>query len=224
MQAQEGKQAPPPASSKQPDSPVRRIAPAVEAMLVLALTLPLAIALGYPTIWFVTPFAVLTISNRPYEDFGLTLRNPGSPGFHAAVFSAVLGGYCLAHYAFGRWYLGRGFVPTIPPNFPQFLITQVLVIGLSEEFFFRGYLQTQINRCLGRPYRFLGARWGSGLLLTALVFGLCHVVTGGWSRMDVVAFGLFAGWLRERTGTIAVPAVYHGLANVLHDFMQRSLQ
>jgi membrane protease YdiL (CAAX protease family) len=222
MQVEEGSRVP--AGSRPPHRPVGDIAPAVEAMLLLALTFPLAVALGYPTIWFVAPFTVLTITNRPYEDFGLTLRNPGSLGFHAAVFSTVLGGYCLVHYAFGRWYVGHSFVPTLPPNALQFLTTQVLVIGLSEEFFFRGYLQTQLNHCLGRPYRFLGARFGSGLLLAALIFGLCHVITGGWTRMDVVAFGLFAGWLRERTSTIGVPAVYHGLANVLHDFMQRSLQ
>ena len=37
------------------------------------------------------------------------------------------------------------------------------------------------------------------------------------------AVGLFAGWLRERTGTIAVPAAYHGFANLLYDFMARSM-
>jgi membrane protease YdiL (CAAX protease family) len=41
--------------------------------------------------------------------------------------------------------------------------------------------------------------------------------------MRVAFFGLFAGWLRERTGTIAVPAAYHGVANLLYEFMARSM-
>jgi len=201
----------------------RSVGPALEAGVTLLATLPLALVLGYPTIWFFVPFAILTVTGRSYQDFGLTLRNPGSPAFHATVSSVVLGGYCLAHYAFARWFLGRTFTPGLPADLPGFLFTQLFVIGLSEEFFFRGYLQTQLNRWLGRPYALLGASWGAGLPLAAILFGLCHVVTGGWARMDVVAFGLFAGWLRERTDTIAVPAAYHGLANVLHEFMRRSL-
>jgi membrane protease YdiL (CAAX protease family) len=39
----------------------------------------------------------------------------------------------------------------------------------------------------------------------------------------VIFFGLFAGWLRERTDTIAVPAAYHGVANILYETMARSM-
>jgi len=194
-----------------------------EALIALAITLPLAIWLRWPTIWFLVPFAILTVAKRPYEAYGLTWSNPGSVRFHLATATLIFGGYALLHYAFARLVLGQHFVATLPPNPVESAFAQLVVVGLSEEFFFRGYLQTQLDATCGRPFRLLGARWGLGLIYAALLFGLCHVVTGDILRFRTAFFGLFAGWLRARTGTIAVPAVYHGVANLLYDFMARSM-
>jgi membrane protease YdiL (CAAX protease family) len=202
----------------------RPAAPAIEALFVLALTLPLAVWLRMPTIWFLVPFVLITVTRRPYEEYGFTLRGAGSPRFHLAVSAAVLGTYAVLHYAFARSVLGRSFQPTLAPDFFRLLFLQLLVIGLSEEVFFRGYLQTRLDQTFGRPFRFLGASWGAGLPLAALLFGLCHVIDGDLTRLRVVFFGLFAGWLRARCETIAVPAAYHGLSNVLYDFMLRSMR
>ncbi len=203
---------------------MRRAAPVIEALIALAVTLPLAIGLAFPTLWLLVPFLILTVTRRPYEAYGLSLHHLGSLRFHLATSAVIFGGYALLHYAFGRLVLGLHFQPTLPPHFVEAALTQVLVIGLSEEFFFRGYLQTQLNQYFGRPYELLGARWGWGLILASLLFGLCHVVTGDFTRARTAFFGLFAGWLRERTDGIAVPAAYHGVANLLYDFMQRSLR
>jgi membrane protease YdiL (CAAX protease family) len=221
----------PPSTNLEPETRKRvaersmsRTLPALEALALLAVTLPLAVGLRLPTLWFVAPFAVVTLARRPYEDYGLTLRNPGSVGFHVSVCAVVFGLYALAHYLFGRLYLGLEFAPTLPPEFARRAAEQLLVIGLSEEFFFRGYLQTQLNRTFPKHRRFIGAEWGAGLVLAALLFGLCHVVHGDLARMRTFFFGLFAGWLRERTDSIAVPAAYHGVSNLLYDFFQRSLR
>lgn len=194
-----------------------------EAILAMVVTLPVAIWLRVPTLWFLVPFAIITLARRPYEAYGLTWSNPGSLRFHLATAAVIFGSYALLHYAFARLVLGLHFVPTLPPDPLQDAFAQLVVVGLSEEFFFRGYLQTQLNAAYGRPRRFLGAPWGRGLVYAALLFGLCHIVTGDLTRMRVAFFGLFAGWLRERTGTIAVPAAYHGFANLLYEFMARSM-
>jgi membrane protease YdiL (CAAX protease family) len=195
-----------------------------EALIALAVTLPLAIWLRVPTLWFLVPFVILTVTRRPYEVYGLTWGNPGTLRFHLATATLIFGGYALLHYGFARLVLGLQFVPTLPPDPLESAFAQLVVVGLSEEFFFRGYLQTQLDARYGRPHRFLGAPWGRGLLYAALLFGLCHIVTGDLPRMRVAFFGLFAGWLRARTDTIAVPAAYHGVANLLYDFMARSMQ
>ena len=200
-----------------------RARPLLEALLVLAVTLPLAIWTRYPTLWFLVPFALITFTGRSYERYGLTLRGLGSVRFHLLTAAIIFGGYALLHYAFARVVLGLRFEPTLPPNFLDLVFTQLVVVGLSEEFFFRGYLQTQLNQRFERRWQFLGVRFGWGLLLAALLFGLCHIVTGDLARMRVVFFGLFAGWLRERSDSIAVPAAYHGFANVLYATMARSM-
>lgn len=199
-------------------------AAAIEGIAVLALTLALVVAFRLPELWFVVPFALVTLLRRPYEDYGLSFDRPGSPGFHAAVCLVVFGGYFLLHYAFGRWWQHAVFRPTLPADFANLVLGQVVVVGLGEEFFFRGYLQTQLNRVWGRPFRFLGAPWGPGLIVAAVLFGLCHLVFGSLVQLKVIFFGLFAGWLRERTGTILVPAVYHGLSNVLLAFLIESFR
>jgi len=201
----------------------RGAAPAIEAVVLMLILLPLVIAFSLPTLWLVAPFALVTLTGRRYEDYGLSLRNPGSPRFHLTVSVIVFGTYAVLHYAFARWYLGRHFSPALPPDLPRLVVDQMVLIGLSEEFFFRGYMQTQFNQWLGRPFRFLGATYGPGLIVAAVLFGLCHLVDGDVTRFRTAFFGLFAGWLRERTGTILVPAAYHGAANLLADFMQNSL-
>lgn len=201
-----------------------RLAPVLEAVAVLVITLPLAIGLRFPTLWFVVPFAILTATGRPYEDYGLSLRNPGTLRFHLATATLIFGGYALLHYAFARLVLGLRFELALPPNFLAVVFAQLVVVGLSEEFFFRGYLQTQLDQYFERRFTFLGARFGWGLVVAAVLFGLCHIVSGDFSRLRVVFFGLFAGWLRARSDTIAVPAAYHGVANVLYEVMARSME
>jgi membrane protease YdiL (CAAX protease family) len=197
---------------------------AIEAVLVLIVTLPFAIWLRWPTLWFLVPFAIITLTKRSYEIYGLTWRNLGSWRFHLATCLVIFGGYALGHYLFAHWMFGAHFTPTLPPNPIETAFAQLIVVGLSEEFFFRGYLQTQLDAKYGRPHTFLGARWGRGLIYAALLFGLCHIVTGDLTRMRTAFFGLFAGWLRARSDSIAVPAAYHGVANLLYEFMAISLR
>jgi membrane protease YdiL (CAAX protease family) len=202
---------------------MRPLGSVTEAIVAMVLTLPVAIWLRFPTLWFLVPFAIITFTRRPYEAYGLTWENPGSVRFHVATCAVIFGGYALLHYAYARAVLGLHFEPNLPTDPLQTAFAQLVVVGLSEEFFFRGYLQTHLNAAYGRPYRFLGAPWGRGLIYAAILFGLCHIVTGDLTRIRVAFFGLFAGWLRERTGTIAVPAAYHGVANLLYEFMARSM-
>jgi membrane protease YdiL (CAAX protease family) len=210
-------EAPPPAAER------AAVGSVGEALVAMAVILPIAIWLRFPTLWFLVPFAIITVARRPYEVYGLTWQDLGSPRFHLATCSVIFGGYALLHYAYARIVHGLHFEATLPPHLLEAAFAQLIVVGLSEEFFFRGYLQTHLNAAYGRPYRFLGASWGRGLIYAALLFGLCHIVTGDLARMRVAFFGLFAGWLRERTGSIAVPAAYHGVANLLYDFMWRSM-
>jgi hypothetical protein len=129
----------------------------------------------------------------------------------------------LGHYLFAHWWLGAGFHFRLPPEFVETALDQVVIVALPEEFFFRGYMQTECDRVWGKPYRLWGASWGIGLPVTALVFAACHMFNGGPARLIVFFPGVLYGWLRARTDTIVVPTLYHAASNVLMQIMLASL-
>jgi membrane protease YdiL (CAAX protease family) len=179
--------------------------------------------LGLPTLWFLVPLVLITVARRPYEEYGLTLRNPGSILFHGIVSLAVFLPYAFGHYIWEYWYAGADFDLRLPANLGNEIVVQTLIVALPEEFFFRGYLQTQFDKSFGRPYRFLRADVGLGLPIAAAVFALCHVPFGGPARMIVFFPGLLYGWLRARTDTIVAPTLYHAASNILMKVMIASL-
>jgi len=202
---------------------LRRYAPIAEALALLAVTFPLALVFHLPTLWLLAPVAVIALTRRPYERYGLTLERPGSAAFHVCVATLVFAPYVVGHYLFARWWLGATFHLRLPPQLAAAVIDQFLIIALPEECFFRGYLQTQLDAVLGKPYRLLGAQWGVGLPLAAALFAACHVVYGGPVRLIVFFPALWYGWLRARTGTILVPTAYHAVSNLLMSIMLVSL-
>ena len=184
----------------------------IEAAIVLVLTAPLG--LWQPAFWLLVPFAVIYLTRRSFDDYGVRWEL-GSLGFNLATIAVVLGGYAAGHYLFGRLVQRAEFHPTLPPQFLPLAYHQLVDVALPEEFFFRAYLQTNLNQAWGRPFRLLGAQWGWGLPVAALIFALCHLVYGDLAQLKVAFFGLFAGWLRERTGSIAGPVLYHAAGNIL---------
>jgi membrane protease YdiL (CAAX protease family) len=91
-----------------------------------------------------------------------------------------------------------------------------LFVGFGEELFFRGYVQSRLNRAFGRPWRLGGARVGAGLLMAALVFGAMHALASpphssvAWALWTIPG-GLTFGYLREKGGSILACAIAHGL-------------
>lgn len=195
-----------------------------EAIGLLAVTLPLALTFNLPTLWLLAPLLLLALSKRPIEDYGLVWSGFGTPAFHLLVAGAVFVPYCAGHYLFAHWRYGADFELRLPPGFATQILDQFVGVALPEEFFFRGYLQTQLDRAWGTPWRVLGARVGAGWLVADALFAACHVFHGGPARLIVFFPGLLYGWLRARTDTIAVPVAYHAVSNLLMSVMLNSLR
>lgn len=109
---------------------------------------------------------------------------------------------------------------------PLWVATQLLLIALPEEYFYRGWLQTRLEaafgaraEALGRPVRaWLGLT--PAIFVTSLLFGLGHLLVpiGGVlipTRMSVFFPSLIFGWLRRRTGTLTASIVYHACSNLM---------
>jgi len=128
--------------------------------------------------------------------------------------------------------LAQTIAPYVAPvqlrlRFPDRLLSaalvQVLVVALPEELFYRGWMQTSWARAAPeRGVRVLGARLGAGFLWTQLLFAAGHLVVLQPWRLGTFFPALLFGWLRERTGSIAVPVLVHALSNLFIATLERS--
>jgi membrane protease YdiL (CAAX protease family) len=93
---------------------------------------------------------------------------------------------------------------------------QLLVVGLPEELFFRGFLLGLLEKRFPPKRRFLGGGVGLALVLSSLAFAVIHLPKDGDPRVLATFFpGLLFGWMRSRTGSIVASTVTHGLSNIL---------
>lgn len=92
---------------------------------------------------------------------------------------------------------------------------QFVVVGFSEEFSFRGYLQTRLCAWLGR--------W-QGWLLASVLMALVHIsqrilglgfdaTTAFLSSAYLIPISLIMGYVMLRTENIVAPAIYHTFAD-----------
>jgi membrane protease YdiL (CAAX protease family) len=102
------------------------------------------------------------------------------------------------------------------------VFAQLLVVALPEEAFYRGYLQSRLDDAWAPRWRVLGANVGPGLLASAAIFALGHLVTVHLpTRLAVFFPALLFGWLRARTGGIGASVVFHAMCNVYSQALGR---
>lgn len=112
------------------------------------------------------------------------------------------------------------------------VIWQLVFSGFGEEFVWRGYVQSRLNRAFGRPFRWAGIPFGPGLIIASLLFGLLHAfnrydpaigvpsLAWGWALSSAVA-GLMFGLIREKTGTLLAPGIAHGLPDAVGEALAK---
>lgn len=121
-----------------------------------------------------------------------------------------------------RW-LGAGGGLHLPADVVTLALSQVVVVALPEELFFRGYLYARFEARWPSRSRLFGAPVGPAILMTSLLFGLGHVLVDfDPQRFAVVVPGFVFGWMRARTGSIAAGVLFHALCNLLSDTLHTS--
>ncbi|MBI2898024.1 MAG: CPBP family intramembrane metalloprotease [Deltaproteobacteria bacterium] len=130
-----------------------------------------------------------------------------------AVFPAFFVGFRI------YWNATRPFSFHPPPGFAAIALAQLVVVGLPEEFFYRGYVQTRMREVFPRTWRIAGADVSPmGLLATSTFFALGHFLVDLQPARLAVFFPSFLfGWMRERRGTIGASAIFHAMCNVFAD-------
>lgn len=150
-----------------------------------------------------------------------------SLGLHLRGWKGELLAFALAAtltgvpYALGFWWLEGGAMQLRwPPGMLERVAVEVGVIGLSEELFFRGYIQERFQRRFPGGLPILGVRLGPAILLTSAVFALAHFV-GDYRPARLATFfpSLVFGLLRARRGSLVAAVGYHAFCNLLADVM-----
>lgn len=186
------------------------------------------------------PFYFMNKRNEDYRDYGFTLSRWGADLAHVALLCVLVGplffwGFTvlvssLAHIppAFTRFVTPltghRTFSPRLPPAFAQQVVTQLFVVALPEEFFFRGYLLTRLKESFPGGPRVLGVTMGKAFFLTALLFALVHLAVFQAWRLWVFFPALLFGWLKERTGTLLGCTLFHASCNLYELWLEVSFQ
>jgi len=172
-----------------------------------------------------------------YAEYGVTLRNWRLDlKLALLVFLIVAPLYLVAYVAYAealswlpaRWavhlspYFGNlVFRPRLPDHFGLWIVDQLFVVAVPEEFFYRGYLQGRLREAYPQGRLFLGARLGPAFFFTAALFAIGHLSIFHVWRLAVFFPGLVFGWLRERTGTVLGASLLHAGFN-LYEMTLRS--
>lgn len=123
---------------------------------------------------------------------------------------------------------GGAFLIASSPNTSlENLLWQATMPGLDEELFFRGLLLLLLHQAFGKDLKIWGAETGWGLWLVTAFFGLLHGVTVQRGELDVNLWvivstgfiGFVETWMRERTGSLVAPVLFHNSINVAQAFV-----
>jgi membrane protease YdiL (CAAX protease family) len=205
---------------------------------------------GIAIVFLYAPALAARLSGRPfdYHAAGLHLRPAGRtlavttigigvtwPLFFAAFlvfYSAVCAPHAPALAQFWaetfapvcpRWLGLSGARLQLPPDFFLLALSQILVVAVPEEMFFRGYLLGRLEERWTSRRLLFGAPVGRALLVSSALFALGHVLVDfDVQRLSVFVPALVFGWMRARTGSIAAGVLFHALCNLFSEILHQS--
>jgi len=145
----------------------------------------------------------------------------GALGWALAVACVVLPPFWLGWLVF--WKPSAPFLPARVGSVLDEVLGQWLVIALPEECFYRGYLQTELDRVWQPRVRVLGAPLGPSLVVTSALFAAGHLATElSVNRLAVFFPSLLFGWLRSRTRGVGASIALHAMCNLFAAYLARS--
>jgi membrane protease YdiL (CAAX protease family) len=166
-------------------------------------------------LFIVASLAILVAARRSARTYGLDLRVELRPSLTwAAVFATLLGAPNLIAVVLGWQAID------MPRLWLSTLVFQIVFAGFGEEILYRGYYQSRLNAAFGRPFDADGIKFGVGLVVVSLLFGLGHLLNpfnpflgqhglDWFAALIALQTGVFYGLAREKTGSILIAALLH---------------
>ncbi|HEX3820917.1 MAG TPA: type II CAAX endopeptidase family protein [Candidatus Sulfotelmatobacter sp.] len=170
---------------------------------------PLGLSISEGAIFFLTAVPTLIMSRierRRFGQYGLPLRSAFGGNFWIGV---LVGFVSISACLFGIFAFHGFHLTGLAIHGSEILSATVawgitfILVGLAEEFSFRGYLQFTLTTGMGF--------WPSAILLS-LLFAGAHGANPGESNtglLSVVMFGLLFCFFLRRTGNLWFPVGFH---------------
>lgn len=178
-----------------------------------------------PLLWIGVAIAAHLAKRRPLEPAGLAWKQPLRSLRLTATYAAVfLPLYGAGFYVFHRFEPVAGEtwrVPSLAIPLVGF-VGNLVYAALPEEIFFRGFVQPRLAELWPgeKPRRVLGIPLTRAVVAAAALFALTHVAflanpvsLQGLERLTTFFPGLLFGALREETGDVVAPALFHAACN-----------
>jgi len=113
-------------------------------------------------------------------------------------------------------------VATTPNIALENLLFQATMPGLDEELFMRGLVLLLFHQAFGKGLVVWGAQTGWGLWLAVTIFSLLHGITlqsgelavNLWAILGTGFMGFVLTWMREITGSLVAPILFHNVSNI----------
>ena len=191
--------------------------------------------------FLVGPHLAARVYGRPFDEHAAGLhagsveRGARTLGLALAVtwpafivgFFLYYGAVCGDHRALGglcsQWHGAGGAHWHLPDGFLLLALSQILVVAVPEEVFFRGYLLARFEERFPSRRQLWGAAVGWPIVLTSALFAAGHfLVDFQPGRLAVFFPALAFGWMRSRSGSVAPGAVFHALCNLLSEVLHES--
>lgn len=159
--------------------------------------------------------AILILRKKCQIDFAFTFKQK----IGSLKPTIIIVGISVIMVVIVLWVFSSKGNPTLEAH-----IFQLTIPGIAEELAFRGVFLGLLSNVFKKSRRILGAEIGWGVVVTSLLFGLCHGIgfdnaSNFYFNIEPILYSLIIGfilaWLRERTGSLLIPVLFHNLINEL---------
>jgi membrane protease YdiL (CAAX protease family) len=188
-------------------------------VLAMAVRIPSVLLYGMPyektPLIFLIILTIVLIEKTDVSAFGFKAKNIGTSLLKGATLYLVFGGSTLfTEYLLIHVFTGQSIMESFDiMAFLSAMPFQTLCVGVSEEGFFRGYMQTHLEK----HYTFRKA-----ILIQAVAFGIWHFVwnISPFNPLDMAVYiittcfwGMLAGYFYGKSRNLVPLFLTHGLWN-----------
>jgi membrane protease YdiL (CAAX protease family) len=178
-----------------------------------------------PLVFFLVPYFALRWRGESFSAYGVSLPEKikdayreARPAFRLAFYTALV---TFPPFAFIFWVWSKfihfgGIMKMTPLAWVSILVFQFFYVALPEELFYRGYILGKLNKVWPPVLSVFKVPVGFGIPITAVLFAFGHfLINFSPPRLGVFFPALIFGWMREKTGGILAPSIYHAMCNIL---------